>query len=103
MMNGRNWVAGAVVAIWFMAASSAQARVFILDDPYNPGEQVVVDLKGCRGTEARLERLLPLLKHQQTTATSIAAAPAIAPSIQIAMASPVRAARSLPLMLGVGY
>jgi len=32
-----------------------------------------------------------------------AAAPAVAPSIQIAMASPARAARSLPLMLGVGY
>jgi len=103
MMNGRNWAAGAAVAIWFMAASSAQARVFILDDPYNPGEQVVVDFKGCRGTEARLERLLPLLKQQRTTVTSIAAAPAVAPSIRIAMTSPVRTARSLPLVLGVGY
>jgi len=96
-------VSGAALAIWFMAASSAQARVFIVDDPYNPGEQVVVEFKGCHGTDARLERLLPPLKQQQTTATSIAAAPAVAPSIQIAMTSPVRAARSLPLMLGVGY
>lgn len=88
-------------------ASSVQARVFILDDSYNPGERVAMEFEGCPGTDAQLEKLLPLLKQRQTTATSIAAvaAPvAVAPSIRIAMASPVRTTRfSLPLIIGVGY
>ena len=107
MTNGCKWAIGAAVSIWLAMAGSAQARVFILDDAYNPGEQVAVEFKGCPGTDAQLEKLLPLLKQRQTTATSIAAvaAPvAVAPSVRIAMASPVRATRfSLPLMIGVGY
>jgi hypothetical protein len=107
MTNGCKWAVGAAVSIWLAMAGSVQARVFILDDAYNPGEQVAVEFKGCPGTEAQLEKLLPLLKQRQTTATSIAAvaAPvAVAPSVRIAMASPVRATRfSLPLMVGVGY
>ena len=102
MTNGSKWATGAAVAIWFTLAGSAQARVFIVDDPYNPGEQLVVEFKGCRGMEARLERLLPLVKQQQTSPISIAtAAPStVAPSIRIAMTS--RATR-LPIVLGVGY
>jgi len=107
MTNGCRWAVGAAVSIWLAMAGSVQARVFILDAAYYPGEQVVVELKGCPGTDAQLEKLLPLLKQRQTTATSIAAvaAPvAVAPSVRIAMASPVRATRfSLPLMIGVGY
>ena len=107
MTNGCRWAVGAAVSIWLAMAGSVQARVFILDDAYNPGEQVAVEFKGCPGTDAQLEKLLPLLKQRQTTATSIAAvaAPvAVAPSVRIAMASPVRATRfSLPLMIGVGY
>ena len=107
MTNGCKWAIGAAVSIWLAMAGSVQARVFILDDAYNPGEQVAVEFKGCPGTDAQLEKLLPLLKQRQTTATSIAvvAAPvAVAPSVRIAMASPVRATRfSLPLMIGVGY
>ena len=105
MTNGCKWAVGAAVSIGLAMAGSVQARVFILDDAYNPGEQVAVEFKGCPGTDTQLEKLLPLLKQRQTTATSIAAAPvAVAPSVRIAMASPVRATRfSLPLMIGVGY
>jgi hypothetical protein len=105
--NGCKWVVGAAVSIWFAVAGSARAGVFILDNPYNPGEQVVVTFRGCRSTEARLERLLPLLKQRQTPASSIAvvAAPvAAASSIRIAMASPVHMAHfSPPIMIGVGF
>lgn len=107
MTNGCKWAAGAAVSIWLAMAGTAQARVFILDDPYNPGEQVLVEIKGCSATEAQLERLLPLLKQRQTNSTSIAALAspgAVLPSIRIVMASPVRTARfSSPLVLGVGY
>jgi hypothetical protein len=105
--NGYKWAVGAAMSICFAVVGSAQARVLILDDPYNPGEQVVVEIKGCPVGEAGLEKLLPVFKQRQTTGTSTAApAPpaAVAPSVRIAMASPVRAARlSLPLVLGVGY
>jgi len=107
MMNGCKWMAGAALSMWLAAAGSAQAGVVILDNPYNPGEQVVVMFKGCPGTEAQLERLLPLLKQRQTMAPSVAAvaAPAAAPpSIRIAMASPVHTLRfSTPIMVGIGY
>ena len=107
MTNGCKWAAGAAVLIWLAMAGSVQARVFILDDASNPGERVAVEFRGCPSTDAQLEKLLPLLKQRQTTAPSIAAAAApvaVAPSIRIAMASPVRATRfSLPLMIGVGY
>jgi hypothetical protein len=94
--HGCKWVVGTAVSIWLGVAGTAQARVFLLDDPYNPGEQVVVEFKGCRASEARLERLLPLLKQQQTTET--------APSVRIVMASPVRTGHfSPPLMLGIGF
>jgi hypothetical protein len=112
--SGCRWAAVAAASIWLVMASSVQARVFILDAVYNPedaaynlDEQVPVELKGCPGTDTQPEKLLPLLKQRQTTATSIVAvgAPvAAAPSIRIATASPIRTARfSLPLTLGVGY
>jgi hypothetical protein len=114
MTNGCKWAVGAAVSIWLAMAGSVHARVFILDAAYNPGdaaynpgEQVAVEFEGCPGTDAQLEKLLPLLKQRQTTATSIAAvaAPvAVAPSVRIAMASPIRTARvPLPLMIGIGY
>jgi len=83
-------------------AGTAHARVLLLEnvllleDPYNSGKQVVVELKGCRNSEAGLEKLLPLLKQRQ--------AADLPPSTRIAMASPARGERfSLPLMLGVGF
>jgi hypothetical protein len=107
MTNGCKWAVGAAVSIWFAVAGSAQAGVFILDNPYNPGEQVMVTFKGCPGAEALLERLLPLLKQRQTPASSIVLVPApaaAAPSVRIAMASPVHVARfSPPTMTGVGF
>ena len=108
MTNGCKWAVGAAVSIWFAVAGSAQAGVFILDNPYNPGEQVMVTFKGCPGAEAQLERLLPLLKQRQTPAPSIvlvpAPAPAVTSSVRIAMASPVHVARfSPPIMTGVGF
>jgi hypothetical protein len=99
--HGCRWAVGTAVSIWLGVAGTAQARVFLLEDPYNPGEQVVVEFKGCRSSEARLERLLPLLngnylKQRQTADVS--------PSVRIAMASPPRPVRSsLPLVLGIGY
>jgi hypothetical protein len=84
-----------MVSIWLGVAGTAEARVFLLADPSNPGEQVAVELKGCI-TEARLEKLLPLLRQRQPVD--------FAPSVRIAMASPVRPAHvSLPLMVGVGF
>ncbi len=100
-MHGCRWVAAAV-SIWLGVAGTAHARVLLLEnvllleDPYNSGKQVVVELKGCRNSEAGLEKLLPLLKQRQTAD--------LPPSTRIAMASPARGARfSLPLMLGVGF
>src|SRR5262249_16084456 len=106
MTIGCKWAAGAAVSIWFAVAGSAQARVFILDDPYIPGEQVMVVFKGCLATEVPLQGLILPLKQKQTTTPSIATVnlpAAVVPSTRIAMASPVRARPSLPLMLGVGY
>jgi hypothetical protein len=109
MTNGCKWVVGAAVSIWFAVAGSAQAGVFILDNPYNPGEQVVVTFKGCPGAEAQLEKLLPLLKQRQTPVSSIALAPASAPAagaspVRVALASPVHVARfTPPTMIGVGF
>jgi hypothetical protein len=110
MMNtksGCKCVIGAAISIWFAVAGSAQARVLIVEASYNPGEQVVEQFRGCPVAEAGSEKLLPLLKQRQTTATAVAAgaAPAVAtPSMRIAMAAPIRTPHfSLPLMLGVGY
>ena len=97
IMHGCKWV-GTAVSIWLGVAGTAQARVFLLEDPYNPGEQIVVELKGCRPSEAELEKFLPLLKQRQTAELSPA------PHTRIAMSSPPRAAHvSLPLLVGVGF
>jgi hypothetical protein len=97
IMQGCRWV-GTAVSIWLGVAGTAQARVFLLEDPYNPGEQIVVELKGCCPSEAGLEKLLPLLKQRQTPDLSSA------PHARIAMASPPRAAHvSLPLLVGIGF
>jgi hypothetical protein len=95
MTHGCKWAAGAAVSIWLGVAGTAQARVVLLENPYNPGEQVAVEVKGCL-SEAQLAKLLPLLKQRQT--------PDLTPTTRIAMASPVRAANvALPLMVGIGF
>jgi hypothetical protein len=89
------WAVGAAVSIWLGVAGTAQARVVLLENPYNPGEQVAVEFKGCI-SEAQLAKLLPLLKQRQTAD--------LTPMTRIAMASPVRAGHvSLPLMVGIGF
>jgi hypothetical protein len=95
IMDSCKWVVGATAAIWLGVAGTAQARVVLLENPYNPGEQVAVELKGCL-SEAQLEKLLPLLKQRQTAD--------LTPAMRIAMASPARLVHvSLPLMVGVGF
>jgi hypothetical protein len=100
MTNGCKWTVGTAVSIWLGVAATAQARVVLLENPYNPGEQIAVEVvKGCI-PEAQLAKLLPLLKQRQMAD--------ITPSTRIAMASPmaspVHAARiSPPLMVGVGF
>ena len=94
--NGCKWTVGTAVSIWLGVAGTAQARVVLLEDPYNPGEQVAVEVKGCL-PEAQLAKLLPLLLKQRQTAD-------LTPTTRIAMASPVRATHvSLPLMVGIGF
>jgi len=98
--NGCKWTVGTAVSIWLGMAATAQARVILLENPYNPGEQVAVEVfKGCL-PEAQLAKLLPLLKqHQMADIT-----PATLPATRIAMAYPARAAHhSLPLMVGIGF
>jgi hypothetical protein len=94
--NGCKWTVGTAVSIWLGVAATAQARVVLLENPYNPGEQIAVEVaKGCL-PEAQLTKLLPLLKQRQT-------ADITAPT-RIAMASPARATHySLPLMVGIGF
>jgi hypothetical protein len=93
--NGCKWTVGTAVSIWLGVAGIAQARVVLLENPYNPGEQVAVEVKGCL-PEAQLAKLLPLLKLRQMAD--------LTPTTRIAMASPVRAAHvSLPLMVGIGF
>jgi hypothetical protein len=93
--HGCRWAVGTAVAIWLGVGGTAQARVVLLEDPYNPGERVAMQFKGCV-PEAQLEKLLPLVKQRQT--------PDITSSTRIAMASPARTARvSLPLMVGIGF
>ena len=95
--HGCKWAMGAAISIWLGVAGTAQARVILLEDPYNSGEQVAVEVKGCL-SEARLEKLLPLLRPRQMADFSPS------PPTRIAMASPARAARfSAPLMVGVGF
>ena len=96
MTNGCKWTVGTAVSIWLGVAATAQARVVLLENPYNPGEQIAVEVaKGCL-PEAQLAKLLPLLKQRQT-------ADITAPT-RIAMASPARATHySLPLMVGIGF
>jgi hypothetical protein len=97
IMHGCKWV-GAVAAIWLGVAATAQARVFLVEDPHNPGEQIVVELKGCRPSEAGLEKPLPLVKQPHAADLSPA------PHARIAMASPPRTTRvSAPLLVGVGF
>jgi hypothetical protein len=97
IMHGCKWV-GTAVSIWLGVAGTAQARVLLLEDPYNPGEQIVVELKGCLPSEAGLEKLLPFLKQRQMPDVSSA------PHTRLAMASPPRATHvSLPLLVGVGF
>ena len=93
--HGCKWAVGAAVSIWLGVAGTAQARVVLLENPYNPGEQVAVEFKGCI-SEAQFAKLLPLLKQRQMAE--------LAPTTRIAMASPVRATHvSLPLMVGIGF
>ena len=97
IMHGGKWV-GAAVSIWLGVAGTAQARVFLLEDTYNPGEQVVVEAKGCCPSEAGPEKLLPLVKQRQPSDLSPAS------HTRIARASPPRATHiSLPLLVGVGF
>jgi hypothetical protein len=95
MTHGCKWAIGTAVSIWLGVAGSAQARIVLLENPYN-GEQVAVEVvKGCI-PEAQLAKLLPLLKQRQTAD--------ITPPTRLAMASPVRPVRvSLPVMVGVGF
>jgi hypothetical protein len=99
MTHGCKWAVGTVVSIWLGMAGTVQARVVLLEDPYNPGERVAVVVKGCL-PEAQLAKLLPLLKLRQMAD--------ITPSTRVAMASPMaspaHAAQSLlPLTVGVGF
>ena len=97
--NGCKWTVGTAVSIWLGVAATAHARVILLENPYNPGEQVAVEVKGCL-PEAQLAKLLPLLKQHQT----VDFAPATLPTTRVAMAYPARAAHhSLPLMVGIGF
>jgi hypothetical protein len=94
--NGCKWTVGTAVSIWLGVAGAAQARIVLLENPYNPGEQVAVEVKGCL-PEAQLAKLLPLLIKQRQTAD-------ITPSTRVAMASPAHAIHaSLPLMVGIGF
>ena len=94
-MQGCKWAAGAAVSIWLGVVGTAQARVILLEDPYNPGEKVAVEVRGCL-SEARLQKLLPLVRQRPATDFS--------PSTRIAMASPAHASRfTAPLMIGVGF
>jgi len=106
MMNRCKWALGAAVSISFAMVGSAYARVIILDNPYNPAEQVMVEFNGCHDTEVA-EWLFPFLKQRQNSRSSVAAVAAPAdrvPSLRIAMAPPGRTARySLSLTLGVGF
>ena len=98
--NGCMWMVGTAVSIWLGVAATAQARVVLLENPYNPGEQIAVEVvKGCI-PEAQLAKLLPLLRQRQ--------AADIMPSTRIAMVSPMAppahaAHASLPLMVGIGF
>jgi len=98
MTHGCKWAVVAAASIWLgvvAVAGTAQARVVLLEGPYNPGQQVAVEFKGCI-SEAQLEKLLPILKQRQTAD--------LPPATRIVMASPARAARfSPPLMVGVAY
>jgi hypothetical protein len=96
------------ISICFTVVGGAQAGVVILDDPYHPGEQVVVEFKGCRPDQGQLEKLLPLLRQQQTPASPIMLAS------PVPIASPVRTSVTYPahtththlsqaLMIGVGF
>jgi hypothetical protein len=95
MTSGCKWTVGTAVSIWLGVAATAQARVVLLENPYNPGEQVAVEVKGCL-PEAELAKLLLLLKQRQTAD--------ITPSTRVAMASQAHAVHSsLPLMVGIGF
>jgi hypothetical protein len=100
--NGCKWTVGAAVSIWLGVAGTAQARVVLLENPYNPGEQIAVEVKGCL-PEAQLAKLLPLLLKQRQAADMHQTAD-VTPSTRVAMASPAHAVHtSLPLMVGVGF
>jgi len=97
--NGCKWTVGTAVSIWLGVAATAQARVILLENPYNPGEVVALEVKECL-PEAQLAKLLPLLKQRQMADFT----PATLPATRIAMAYPARAAHhSLPLMVGIGF
>ena len=97
IMHGCKWV-GAAVSIWLGVAGMAQARVLLLEDASNSGEQIAVESKAYHPSEAGPEKLLPLPKQRQTADLSPS------PAARIAMASPARGARfSFPLLVGVGF
>ena len=98
MTHGCKWAVVVAASIWLgvaAVAGTAQARVVLLEGPYNPGQQVAVEFKGCI-SEAQLEKLLPLLKQRQTAD--------LPPPTRVAMAPSAHGTRfSLPLMVGVGF
>ncbi len=98
MTHGCKWAVVVAASIWLgvaAVAGTAQARVVLLEDPYNPSQQVAIEFKGCI-SEAQLEKLLPLLKQRQTAD--------LPPATRIVMASSARPVRfSPPLMVGVAY
>jgi hypothetical protein len=96
--NGCKWTVGTAASIWLGFAATAQARVVLLENPYNPGEQVAVEVvRGCI-PEAQLAKLLPLLKQRQTADITPAT------PTRIAMTYPARGTHyALPLMVGIGF
>jgi hypothetical protein len=95
IMHVSKWV-GTAALIWLGAAATAQARVLLLEETYDPGEQVVAEFKACRIAETGPLKFPPVLKQRLTADASR--------PVRIALASPARAARpSLPLLIGVGF
>jgi len=94
------------LSIWCAAIGGAQAGVIILDDPYVPGEQVVLEFKGCRPDQAQLEKFLPLLKQRQTPTSPImlaSTAPAASP-VRTTLTSHVHTTHlSQALLIGIGF
>jgi hypothetical protein len=105
MANACKGLVGAV-SIWFAVVGGAQAGVVILDDPDRPGEQVVVEFKGCRPDQGQLEKLLPLLKQRQGSPIMLATPAAVASPVRTTVtytAHTTHTHLSQALMIGVGF